>query len=296
MNHNETTPIPRRSRAFGNYDFVLENNLLRCRVYWARVVGSETESLLTQYTKHTFYEIQYALEGRIVMQIDKERKITVEQSQFIIIPPDTFHQIVDGDSEGARFIMAFSLEIKTPALVALPTEMARLSVTKAPDRMLRLIELLLEKPDHDDPLRRRLVGGYLECFILETAEALDPVRLCTEAAGESENEMRVRKISRTIADCNGIGIGPEDVGREFGISPRHLNRIFIQITGATLKEAINRQKLARIEELVAATGLSFREISELCGFSDEYAMNKFFKRYNACSLSDYRALRAPKKN
>ena len=59
--------MERRSQSIGKYDIIVENDFMKCRIYWARIVGSETESLFTQYTKHTFYEIQYALEGRIVM-------------------------------------------------------------------------------------------------------------------------------------------------------------------------------------------------------------------------------------
>ena len=104
--------IERKSHSIGKYNIIVENDFMKCHIYWARIVGSETESLFTQYTKHTFYEIQYALEGRIVMQIEKNKNIIVEQSDFIIVPPDTFHQIVDGDTVGARFIMAFSIEVK----------------------------------------------------------------------------------------------------------------------------------------------------------------------------------------
>ena len=111
----------------------------------------------------------------------------------------------------------------------------------------------------------------------------------------SENEARVAQIRRYIADHNGIGIRTSDIAQKCNISEHHLNRIFVGVTGKTGKESINRQKLAKIEELVAATALSFKEITELCGFADEYGLNQFFKRYNHCGLTEYRALRVAKK-
>ena len=294
-NLNERS-FERKSHSIGKYDLIIENDFMKCRVYWARIVGSETESLFTQYTKHTFYEIQYALEGRIVMQIEKNKQVTIEESDFIIIPPDTFHQIVDGSTIGTRFIMAFSLEIKSAHLKDLPQKMSELVPYHETRHMRDILNIVTKKNYHDTAIRRRLITGYLECLMLEFVEATYPYRAQEMAEIEvlSENEARVAQIKKYIADHNGIGIRPWNVSQKFNISQRHLNRIFISITGKTLKEVINRQKLEKIEELAAATPLSFKEISELCDFADEYGMNQFFKRYNHCSLTEYRALRAPK--
>jgi AraC-like DNA-binding protein/mannose-6-phosphate isomerase-like protein (cupin superfamily) len=288
--------IERVSHSIGKYDIIIENEVMRCRIYWARVIGSETESLFTQYTKHTFYEIQYALEGRIVMRIEKNKTVCVEQSDFIIVPPDTFHQIVDGDTVGARFIMAFSLEIKSAQLKNLPEEISKLRPYHETKYTRDILNIAIRKNYHDTPVRRRLITSYLECLMLEFIEAMSPYRAQELAQIEamSENEARIAQIQRYIADHSGIGIRPADISQKFNISERHLNRIFVSETGKTLKEAINRHKLAKIEELTATTALSFKEISELCGFADEYGMNLFFKRYNNCGLTEYRALRTSK--
>ena len=289
--------IERKSHSIGKYDIIIENELMKCRVYWARIVGSETESLFTQYTKHTFYEIQYALEGRIVMQIEKNKRIAVEQSDFIIVPPDTFHQIVDGDTVGSRFIMAFSLEIKSNHLKDFPMEISKLVPYHETKYMRDILNITISKNYHDTPVRRRLITSYLESLMLEFIEATSPYRTqeLAEIESMSENQARVAQIQRFISDHNGIGIRPADVSQKFNISERHLSRIFVSETGKTLKEAINRQKLEKIEELTTTTSLSFKEISELCDFADEYGMNQFFKRYNHCGLTDYRALRTSKK-
>lgn len=288
--------ITRKSHSIGTYDLVLENNFFKCRVYWARVVGSETESLFTRYTKHTFYELEYALEGRIVMLIDGNTQAVIEQSEFVVIPPDTYHQIIDGDSVGARFIMAFSLEIKDSTLEGLKKCLAMPTPYRESVHMRRLLSLIVAKDYHDDLLNGRLITSYLECFMLEFIETVLPYRPQNDVAVErhGENEARVAEICRYIADYNGIGMSVEGIAKKFNISPRHLNRIFNDVCGMSPREVVNHQKLRKIEELVAATSLSFCEISELCGFSDEYAMNKFFKRYALCNLTEYRALRETK--
>lgn len=285
----------RRSHSIGGYDITVENSLLKCRVYWARVIGSETESLFTQSTKHTFYEIEYALEGRIEMLIEGNRKIFLEPSEIVIIPPDTFHQIVDGDSVGTRFIMAFSLDVKSPLIAALPSLLRRVVPIKESIYMRALLEMISERSYRDNPLRERLVECYLECFLLELAEEIMREHGSGEAyddtCKDSKERVRVERITKFISERGGIGISCKEIAEHFSISERHLFRIFTAVTGASLKETIDRKKLERVEELVTSTDLSFGEISELCGFSDEYTMNKFFKRRTRYSLGEYRALR-----
>lgn len=280
------------SYAGGRYDLLVENELIKCRIYWARIVSGEADGLFTQRTKHTFFELQYALEGRIVMQVEKDRQIIVEPDHFVIITPDTFHQVVDGNRDGKRYIMAFTFETKGNALDDLSKALSKMLVYRRSLSMRKLLELLDGKQYHDELLRRRIISCYLESLILEIIEVICPKtpEKLEKSGSKSENEARVMEIERYISDYCGIGISPTQISEKFNISVRHLNRIFTSVRGKTLKEVINHQRLEKIEELVASTALSLREISELCAFSDEYSMNKFFKRYNHYGLTEYRAL------
>ena len=103
-------------------------------------------------TSIQFYEIQYALEGRIVMKIGENDQVAIEQSEFIVIPPDTFHQIIDGDSIGVRFIMAFSLDIKDQSIEELPKLISHSVSCKETIYMRKLLEIIVERNYHDEPL------------------------------------------------------------------------------------------------------------------------------------------------
>lgn len=85
----------------------IKNQIFESRIFWARIVSSERESLFTQYTKHTFYEIQYALSGRIGMAVGKDGFINVEQGRFLIIPPDVYHQVIEADAVGRGLLPPF---------------------------------------------------------------------------------------------------------------------------------------------------------------------------------------------
>jgi len=280
------------SSSINIFDIEIDNGIMRSRVFWARVISSESESLFTQNTKHTFYEIQYALEGRIGMLIGNGDRITLDESDFIVIPPDTYHRIDHGDTEGERFIMAFTFEPLNDTLDKASARLRSLLPHRETARMRELLSLMIQKDYSDTPLHKRQLRALIECFIYEVLEAADSALPPVE---EKSNERKaasgtVNEIITFIHSRGGIGISVGELARLFNISPRHLNRLFVSVTGDSPKEAINHEKLKRIEALVSTTSLSLSEISELCGFSDEYAMNKFFRRYNLTNLSDFRAI------
>lgn len=268
------------------YAITVDSQAVTAKVYWARVVSSERQSLLTEYTKHTFFEVQYALEGRIVITVGDQR-FHLDESDFIIIPPDTYHQIVDGDSTGARFIMAFSLSEKGNSGACLPNAAAPHRESAA---LRGILELILQKSSCDTPLCAKALTALVEAFLLELCEIAAPPQATVQSADRklTENQQRVAAIQSHIRNYHGVGITVGDLARHFGIGERHLCRLFRTEAGCSPLEEINHEKLRHIEELIASTALSFSEISALCGFCDEYAMNKFFKRYNKMRLTDYR--------
>lgn len=285
-----------QSYNINKYDMKISNDLLDCRIFWARVISSENESLFTQYTKHTFYELQYALEGRICMICGDNDRVSFDESDFIVIPPDTYHQIVDGDSTGARFIMAFGLQIKDKKIKNALKALDRAEPHHASANMHALFSMILQKNYLGEPIRKQLITSLLECFLLEMIEAAMPNRTALPSVPDKalETQQRIAEIRSLIRDYNGIGIQVSDLAQRFHISERHLHRIVYEATGQSPKELINHEKMKKIEELVASTSLSLSEISELCGFSDEYAMNKFFRRYNLTNLSDFRRINRKK--
>ena len=276
------------SHNIGRYDMKIGNAFMECRVFWARIVGSESESLLTSYTKHTFFEIQYALNGRIGMTVGDSQYLHVDESDFVIIPPDTYHQVVDSDSIGARFIMAFSVSPLQDRFREILHRLSHIETRHETPRMRQLLSMMREE-EGVGMLGRRMLDNLIEAFLLEIFSVVcdTPHQSVCDA---DDTTQRVASILRYIHSKNGIDLHVSDVARAFNISERHLSRLLIESTGRSPKEQINHEKLKKIEELVLSTSLSLSEISELCGFCDEYAMNKFFRRHTQANLSSFRRI------
>lgn len=276
------------SHQINKLDIEIENSLFRGRIYWARVVSSEQESLFTQYTRHTFYEIQYALQGKIGMIVGEGAPLCFDESDFVIIPPDTYHQIVDSDSVGARFIMAFSLEEKDKDGRGLLSALSSPIPHHESPHMRPLLSAILEKSRHDDPLRREGTNTLVSALLLEVLGCISPPTKTPHPVREGEEKIRVAE--EIIREHGGIGITVSSLASRLSLTERHLSRLFTVYRGYPTKEAIHREKMKKIEELILSSGLSFCEISELSGFSDEYAMHKFFRRRSSISPSEFRRL------
>ena len=281
-----------QSNSINSVDIEINNGLIACRVFWARLISSESESLFTKNTKHTFYEIQYALEGRIGMMIGDGERVIFDESDFIVIPPDTYHQIVDGDTRGARFIMAFTLRPIDSSMNEVVKHLASCLPHRETPHMRAILSLLLEKSHKATPMQKKQVSNLVEAFLMEVLDALLPPEweATDKDPARTAAESTVTEIMTFIHSHGGVGVSVADLAERFSLSQRHLCRLFVAVTGESPKEAINHEKLRRIEALVSSTALSLGEISRLCGFSDEYAMNKFFRRYNLTNLSDFRAI------
>lgn len=260
----------------------ITNDLLEGRIYWARVVSGKKEELFTANTKHTFYEIEYALQGPIGMLLENGQTLKMDESDFLIIPPDTYHQVVDSNSHGSRFIMAFSVKFKEKGMQHLTARLGDLHPHRETPHLRPLLEVLQQK-EADSPV----IAPLLEALLTEILEAVCPVG---PVSGGGECCRRVEEMQALIRAHSGIGLQVRDLAQKFNMSERHLHRLFTETAGISPKEAINHEKLKRIEEYAASTSLTLGEIAALCGFCDEYAMNKFFRRYNLTNLSEFRKL------
>ena len=186
--------------------------------------------------------------------------------------------------------MAFSPTFYSDALQGATERIQKLCPFHESSHMRKLLSCILEKDSCSTPLRRESITVLIECFLLEVLEIVCGMSHRTRTHTETENEQKAAAILAYVQETSGIGVSVSDIASRFGISQRQLHRLFFAVTGHGLSETIALEKLRKIEDLIGTTTLSFSEIAEICGFSDGYAMNKFFKRHNKVNLSEFRAL------
>lgn len=277
------------SRKLNKYRVRFSTDALDVDVFWMRAVYSESESLLTKRTKHTFYEIQYALKGSVSMTVGDKQGIICRESEFIVIPPNVYHSITDCAQNSAKFIMAFSVTGKDSRVRRAIAELDACVPRQDSANLRGLLSMIFDEAYRGSVLSDKVISSLTGSFILELLNILLP------AAGDDpvdvkadENDARVTQVLAYIRRTGGVGVRVSELAEKYNFSERHLGRLFREKTGRSLRETIRMEKLRHIEELMASTSLSLYEIAELCGFADEYAMNRFFKRAEWMTASEYR--------
>lgn len=79
-----------------------------------------------------------------------------------------------------------------------------------------------------------------------------------------------------------------ELGRASGASARNLSRLFMTHTGMTVTAAVNRARMALVQELVQRSGLSLEQVAERAGFSSARHMRRIWQRYHTSSPSNFR--------
>ena len=259
-------------------------------LYWAKTVSGENEGLLTSYTKHTFYELQFPIEGKLVMNAGNKNDFVVSVNDFIVIPPDTYHQIIDADSNGKRFIMAFSFAKNTNVVNKFNDITNKLIVTKKSNELKKLLDTAILFSSKNSVISNEIYLNIISAVLLELIRNVLGEFITNASNDVYYDNFITNEIYNYIKDKRGIDVTLKSLAKTFGYSERHLNRLFNANVGKTVYDVIAREKLSRIEELVTVTDLSLNEIATLTGFCDGYSMNKFFKRYAKTNLSKYRKI------
>lgn len=78
------------------------------------------------------------------------------------------------------------------------------------------------------------------------------------------------------------------ISEEVGVSPNYLSGLIKKNTGKTLVELLTGRRIEKAEELLCCTSLKIGEITEVCGYKDQYYFSHCFKKITGMSPNRYR--------
>ena len=82
----------------------------------------------------------------------------------------------------------------------------------------------------------------------------------------------------------------EDLAGRLGISYSYLRKIVRERTGKSAQDYVNNLKIEEARNLLRNTQMSIRSISVEIGFSNVQSLNRFFKKYDGITPSEFRSL------
>jgi transcriptional regulator GlxA family with amidase domain len=83
----------------------------------------------------------------------------------------------------------------------------------------------------------------------------------------------------------------DDIARRVASSRRQLQRAYAEIGDTTFRDHLTKIRMERAAELLAARGLTVREVAYRVGYRQPAQFAKAFRRHHGASPSDFRAAR-----
>lgn len=106
MKQKISTAILNSNQPLNRQIIRIDDPNMRLHVYWIFLRSGHSEILLSERNKHSFYELQLMQEGFIRQTAETGgtvQQYTVEAGQFMIVPPNRYHQVVEASETGSAF-------------------------------------------------------------------------------------------------------------------------------------------------------------------------------------------------
>jgi AraC-like DNA-binding protein len=100
----------------------------------------------------------------------------------------------------------------------------------------------------------------------------------------------VGQVIRFIMEHSDSPLRVEELARQAGWSPEHLNRLMREVTGDTVQEYIGRVRTSKAAYLLVTEDLSIDEIARRVGYSDARSFRRAFQRYYGVTPGAFRKL------
>jgi two-component system response regulator YesN len=110
-----------------------------------------------------------------------------------------------------------------------------------------------------------------------------------QSVRKKKNSKLVDKILKYIDEnMSDPALGLSSLSAHFYLNPSYLSRTFKQQVGYTVVEYLTKQRIERAKELLKNDSLMAYEIGETVGIPEPNYFGKCFKKYEGCSIQEYR--------
>ena len=150
-----------------------------------------------------------------------------------------------------------------------------------------LILYAMEEYRHPQKYRRSLLNAMLSELMIRVFQTCEQRIVIPERMNLSANHEDLMNILRYVQE-NYRSVTMHELSLRFNYSERQLQRIFLQSTGMSFRDAIQNQKMQKAAELLRTTDKTVRLVAEESGFQSLNNFRKLFARHYQLSPSKYR--------
>lgn len=273
------------SKNLSKLDLNTDFESIKFKTYWCRVAYDKVDKWNTKEHSHSFFELHLCMDGECKFDIDGKKTI-LTKDKYLLLPPYKKHTILKVSEDFSKFVWGFQIQDEE-----LSCEVANncngIVETNTDENIYNAIKIMLENSLHNSFEHYNIIKSQLYYIFISLIRKKTSRK--TSVVYEKKTSMRAREIKKFIKDNLSTKMKASDIAAQFFMSERHLSRICLKeynMTAQKLKQSI---QLESIKNLLTDTDSSLKEIAKSTGFSDEYAMSKFFKKHEGMPPAAYRS-------
>lgn len=281
-------------------DFEIENMRIIISLYGG-FFGLTGQSNLH---RHNGFEIHVAHEGSALLKTEIE---TFPMSKFdgYVIPPNTFHRFVSGESQSVRTTFCFSFEkINKPSerdvygvFHDIFYSIEGIKKIGNTGNLIPVLKQMLSEFYSGSVFAELRLKEYFAVLMLNIAESLLPQKstlpgsvLSIDRSGRNPEDMRGFVMEEYINNYYNKNISVRDLSKVLYLSEKQTARVFEQHFGMSFKRFIIRFRLKAAIHLLCSTELSINEIAAKVGYRTYNGFYRLFLSQTGVSPEKYRAM------
>ncbi len=280
-----------------NLSYLIGNTTFK--TYWCRIAMNEHKDFNDKLHAHSFYEIHFCLKGWAKFVVGGEEHI-LKEGKFAFIPKKCSHQIAEISEDFEKLVWGVNATYELPeqpladefVYVRHHRYLKSFCILPYTEQSLALLWLILQNIKEKPSDWYQYVKQYLYCLWTEFAHAVYNANQGDVAEGggyvDLKAEVEMATIKRYVLDNLHNRVTVKDVARQLAVSERQLFRLFVQKYGITAREYIYQVQMEEAKRFLGETSDSVTEIAEKIGYSDRFAFDRAFERYEGMSPAQFR--------
>ncbi|MBP1965325.1 helix-turn-helix transcriptional regulator [Paenibacillus aceris] len=222
-------------------------------------------------TGNDSFHIFVGVAGRGRIHIKDEPEFVLSPSQAVIIMPNVQFTYDALDSQWEFAIVRFDCYFS--ALLQFRLQLQRPFLLHSKKRILELVEMLCKYENED-------VDGTLKSSeIVYSMLAEIKLQLFNLHMKEPYSEFTTQKVVDYIHLHYSRKLTLEDISKEFGYTPQHLNKLFKSQLGHTIYQYILKVQLEQAKDLLESGGMTVEQVAERVGMESRSLYRIFNKMY-----------------
>jgi AraC-like DNA-binding protein len=251
--------------------------------------------------QHSFYEIYYALDETIQIKVMKE-VITCGKNELLILAKNVEHRVLLEPNRNCNYLVClwdfFPIVPRSSRGPGGENEFEDIrNFLEQLDKQLFIhpeipfADNQLLHDIHDEWENRRLAWNSVLCF-----------KLYEFVIKALRHAIKSKITDKTLSGIPNYGLSAskfihmhfaapitlEDVAKYINVSPRHINRAYIQIYNTSIMRNLNKIRIEYAKRYLCSTDYSIEKIAEIVGFTSTQTLYKLFKRHVGIPISQYR--------